>query len=81
MKHECFTKAIKRTVEGSVEGSVESDNPILVQFRRNPELTLLGLSKALGISLRATEKRVANLQVQKKLKHVGPKKGGHWQVL
>ena len=74
-------KAIKRTVEGSVEGSVESDNPILVQFRRNPELTLLGLSKALGISLRATEKRVANLQVQKKLKHVGPKKGGHWQVL
>jgi ATP-dependent DNA helicase RecG len=74
-------KTIEGSVESSVESSVEIDNPVLEQFRLNPELTLHALAKTLGISLRATEKRVANLQEKNKLKHIGPKKGGYWQVL
>ena len=79
----CLFTAIvhRKTIEGSVESSVEIDNPVLEQFRLNPELTLHALAKTLGISLRATEKRVANLQEKNKLKHIGPKKGGSWQVL
>lgn len=77
-----FTATVHRkTNESSVESSVEIDNPVLEQFRLNPEMTLHALAKTLGISLRATEKRVANLQNKKKLKHIGPKKGGYWQVL
>jgi len=44
-------------------------------------MTLHALAKTLGISLRTTEKRVANLQGKNKLKRIGPKKGGYWQVL
>ncbi len=77
-----FTAIVyRKTIEGSVVGSVEIDNPVLEQFRLNPELTLHALAKTLGISLRATEKRVANLQEKNKLKHIVPKKGGSWQVL
>lgn len=76
-----YRKTIEGSVESSVVGSVEIDNPVLEQFRLNPELTLHALAKTLGISLRATEKRVANLQEKNKLKHIRPKKGGSWQVL
>ena len=72
---------IEGSVESSVESSVEIDNPVLEQFRLNPELTLHALAKTLDISLRATEKRVANLQEKNRLKRIGPKKGGYWQVL
>ncbi len=81
-----FTTIVHRKkIEGSVEnwrdGSVEIDNPVLEQFRLDPEMTLHALAKTLGISLRTTEKRVANLQGKNKLKRIGPKKGGYWQVL
>ena len=73
--------SVENSIDGSVESSVEIDNPVLEQFRLNPELTLHALAKTLDISLRATEKKVANLQEKNKLKHIGPKKGGYWQVL
>ena len=73
--------SVEKSIDGSVESSVEIDNPVLEQFRLNPELTLHALAKTLDISLRATEKKVANLQEKNKLKHIGPKKGGYWQVL
>jgi hypothetical protein len=53
-----FTGEQLGTVESSVQGSVEIDNPVLEQFRLDPEMTLHALAKTLGISLRATKKKV-----------------------
>ena len=79
--HNKIEGSVESSVENSRDGSVETDNPVLEQFRLDPEMTLHALAKTLGISLRATEKRVANLQYKNRLKRIGPKKGGYWQVL
>ncbi len=79
--HNKIEGSVESSVENSRDGSVEIDNLVLEQFRLEPEMTLHALAKTLGISLRATEKRVANLQYKNRLKRIGPKKGGYWQVL
>jgi ATP-dependent DNA helicase RecG len=44
-------------------------------------MTLAGVAIAIGKSLSAVERASAKLVQQGKLKHVGPQKGGHWEVL
>ena len=44
-------------------------------------MTTAVLSSILGISERAVSKQLKNLQVQGRLRRIGPDKGGHWEVL
>lgn len=67
--------------EGSGKGSGKSSGKILELLAESPEMTIPQLANELGISTRAIEKHIANLQKNKELRRIGPAKGGHWQVV
>ena len=43
--------------------------------------TTTELSKFVGISTRKIKENTAKLKSRNKLKHIGPAKGGHWEIL
>jgi ATP-dependent DNA helicase RecG len=47
---------------------------------QNPEITTRELSDVLHLSIAGVEKTIRMLKGQKKLRRVGPDKGGRWEV-
>ena len=72
---------VETPVEASVETSVETSVEILNYLSQNPKMTLAEVAQKIGRSVRAIELATAKLTKEKKLRRIGPKKGGHWQVL
>lgn len=54
---------------------------IIALLRRNPTMTLIEVASATGRSVSAVEQSVTRLVKAGRLRHVGPRKGGHWEVL
>jgi len=67
---------------GQVEKtSVKTSVKILELVKGNSSITIPELSQLIGLSERSVERNIKNLQDSKKLKRVGPDKGGHWEVI
>ena len=71
----------KTPVETPVETLVKTPVKILEILRENPNASLLQVAAAIGKSLSAVERSSARLVAAGKLRFVGPRKGGHWEVL
>jgi ATP-dependent DNA helicase RecG len=54
---------------------------ILAIVSAEPELSLAEVAERIGKSLRAVERAASKLTQSGKLKHVGPTKGGRWEVI
>jgi ATP-dependent DNA helicase RecG len=67
--------------ETRVKTRVETPQRILELLRSNPEMTLAEVAGVIGKSLSAVERASAKLVKDARLRHVGPRKGGHWEVL
>ena len=87
-----FRAVVWRTVQTAVNTSVETSvetpqvplktpEAILALLSAQPLMTLAQVASQLGKSTRAIEMAVAKLTESGKLKYVGPKKGGHWEVM
>jgi len=63
------------------ETRVETQEKILAVLGNNPRLTLAEVAMQIGKSLSAVERATAKMVKDGRVKFVGPKKGGHWQVL
>ena len=50
---------------------------IIVQ---NPSVTIPEIADSLGMSIPGIEKIVRTLKEEKRLRRIGPDKGGHWEV-
>jgi len=50
-------------------------------LRENPGFSLAEVADHIGKSLSAVERATAKMVKEGRLQFVGPKKGGHWQVL
>jgi ATP-dependent DNA helicase RecG len=74
-------KPVEMPVEMPVETRVKTPEKILAALNARPDLTLAGLASSIGKSLSAVERATARLVREEKLRFVGPKKGGHWEVL
>lgn len=74
-------KAGKAQVETRVETRVETPEKILAALRSRPDATLREVAEMIGKSVSAVERASKKLTQDGKLRHVGPKKGGHWEVL
>jgi restriction endonuclease S subunit len=74
-------KPVEMPVEMPVETRVKTPEKILAALMARPDLTLAGLASSIGKSLSAVERATARLVREEKLRFVGPKKGGHWEVL
>ena len=53
---------------------------ILDLLKKNGQMTIPELSEQIGITTRAIEKNIKNLQDGGALKRIGPDKGSHWEV-
>jgi ATP-dependent DNA helicase RecG len=63
----------KKKVKSSVE--------ILRMISETPDITVRQIAINLGVSLKAVEKNVKILRESGSIRRVGPKKGGHWEVV
>ena len=67
--------------ETPVKTPVKTPEQILATLAASPELTLAELASTIGKSGRAVERAAAKLVREGRLRFVGPRKGGHWEVL
>jgi ATP-dependent DNA helicase RecG len=72
---------VETRVKTPVETRVKTPDLILAAFSENPKLTLSEVAVGIGKSISTVERASARLVKSGKLKYVGPKKGGHWEVL
>jgi ATP-dependent DNA helicase RecG len=64
----------------SEEPSEETSDKILAIIQSDTKTTARHMANVLGLSSRAVEMQLAKLKQDGRLKRVGPKKGGHWEV-
>jgi ATP-dependent DNA helicase RecG len=60
---------------------VKTPEAICSMLADNPKLTLAEISKLTDKSLSAVERAAKKLRDQGRIKYIGPKKGGYWEVL
>ena len=69
---------MKRT---PVETPVETPEKIVALMVRHPKMTLAEIATAIGKSERAVERASAKLVAEGRIRHVGPRKAGDWEVV
>lgn len=65
----------------SVKTSVKTPEAILNLLAATPSMTLAEIATSIGKTRRTVELAAAKLVKAGRLKHVGPQRGGHWEVL
>ena len=60
---------------------VKTPDQILRMLDEKPEMTLAEVALKIGKSLSAVERASSKLVKAGRLRYVGPKKGGHWEVM
>ena len=66
---------------GEEETRVETSDRVMELLREDPCLTLAEIADRIGKSVSAVERASAKLTNEGRLRRVGPRKGGHWEVL
>lgn len=69
------------SAETPVETLVKTPDALLAVLNAQPRSTLAEVANALGKSTSAVERAARKLREQGRLRFVGPKKGGHWEVV
>ncbi len=72
---------VEARVETRVEARVEARDRIIELLRAHPQLTLVEVAARIGRSVSTVERASARLTNEGRLRRVGPRKGGHWEVL
>ena len=69
------------TATVSVKTSVKTSVKILQAILEDEEITIPDLAKLVEVTTRSVERNIRKLQEEKKLRRIGPDKGGRWEVL
>lgn len=68
--------------EGGVKGGVKTTTDrILAMIESDPSVTYQKLAREIGVTENAITKHIKHLTVEKLIRRVGPKKGGHWEIV
>ncbi|MEA3428554.1 MAG: ATP-binding protein [Thermodesulfobacteriota bacterium] len=70
-------KTSEKTSEKTTEKTTEK---IIELLKGDPYLTIDRLAEQSGVTTRSIERSLKKLQETRKLKRIGPNKGGHWEV-
>ncbi|MNV89106.1 hypothetical protein D3C71_1833740 [compost metagenome] len=76
-----FTQLEKMRVETPVEMRVKTPDAVLAILVAEPTLTLKQVAERIGRSTSTVERAAAALVKAGRLRFVGPRKGGQWEVL
>lgn len=79
--HIRYNEEIAKSSEKKFGEKQKSSEIILTLLKAEPKLSARKIAEEMGISSRAVEKQIAILVKKGILKHEGPSKGGHWEVL
>jgi ATP-dependent DNA helicase RecG len=71
----------REALELERETPVKTPDRILQLLREKPTITLAEMATTIGKSLSAVERASAKLVKAGQLKHIGPQKGGYWEVV
>ena len=71
---------VETLVETRVETKLKTPDLILDTLNTNPNMTLADVAKQIGRALSTIERASSKLVREGKLRHVGAKKGGYWEV-
>jgi ATP-dependent DNA helicase RecG len=74
-------KDTKKDTIRDTKNSREKEEIILKKIKENPSVTAEDLAKILNINLRNTKKYLAKLKETEKIKRLGSRKNGIWQVV
>ena len=74
-----YIESEKGTEKGT-EKVTKNQKIILKRMSRNSKITILELSKIVGISNSKIKENIAKLKQKSLLKRIGPDKGGYWEV-
>ena len=69
------------TQESTQETSKSTQEMILDEIRKHPFTTRQQLAKVIGITPDGIKKQLEKLKKANLIKHVGPTKGGHWEII
>ncbi len=72
---------VEMTVETQVEKRVKTPQAILAELAAEPTITLKQVAERIGMSTSTVERAVAVLVKDGRLRFVGPRKSGRWEVL
>lgn len=73
-------KGGQKTKKVDRKGGQKTRDEIISLILDNPDITTSGMAAALGINRSAISKHLKRLQADGFVRHVGPAKGGHWEV-
>lgn len=75
------TEKAKDLAVDSSETSGKTEGKILELLRKYPEITIPEIAKKMARAERTVERLLRKLREQEIIGHIGPAKGGHWEVL
>ena len=71
---------VKTPVEPSEKPSEKTSEKIIIEIRKNRNITIAELSRIADVTTRSVERNFKKLQESGRLERIGPDKGGHWSV-
>ena len=75
-------RTVDRTVDKSVDWSVDRTcDHVLSVLKTNPRATLDQVANVVGLSVRGVEQAIKRLKKAKRIRKVGGKRFGHWEVI
>ena len=76
-------KSVDKTVDWTVDKTVDgsTNERILNLLATNPRVTQEELARVLGLSVRGIEYAIGTLKKAKRIRKVGGKRFGHWEVI
>ena len=69
------------SLKSSQKTSVKTSVKIIEAIRQNSDITITELAELTGVTARSVERNVQRLQLENRLRRVGPDKGGHWEIV
>lgn len=84
LKHEIQAFEESMEDEGQTVGKIKKPktrDAVLSLIKENPRHSATTLAEAIGISKKGIQRQLANLTKQGLIRHVGPDKGGHWEII
>ena len=69
------------TQESTQESTKSTQEMILDEIRKHPFTTRQQLAKVIGITPDGIKKQLEQMKKANLIKHVGPTKGGHWEII
>ncbi len=61
--------------------SRKTSGKILEAIAARPDITIPELAALTGVTERSIQRNLSKLQAEKRLRRIGPARGGHWQVV